>query len=88
MFINRGLAIRSFTYPNISTRLLELGFTPTNVYSCLVDYLVRPKPAVLQFITEYTSFFALPSIFSITVQIRTGDSSMVSIFAVCQLNSV
>lgn len=78
IFHNRGVILRSFRNPQVGDRILELGFKASTVYNCLVNYLLRPKPAVLNFIAQYTSFFALPSNFVIGVQIRCGDSSMVS----------
>ena len=50
--------------------------TVHNVYAQLMRYLFRPKPSTLDFIHAYSSFFALPSIFSVGIHIRTGDASM------------
>lgn len=74
---NRGVIIRSFSYPKIDETMSSLGFKMTTAYSCLINYLLRPKPAVLAFIAQYTSFFALPENFVVGIQIRTGDLSMV-----------
>ncbi|BGO88739.1 hypothetical protein NBRC10512_005188 [Rhodotorula toruloides] len=73
---NRGVIIRSFSYPKIGETMSSLGFKMTTAYSCLINYLLRPKPAVLAFIAQYTSFFALPENYVIGIQIRTGDLSM------------
>ncbi|BGP22039.1 proteophosphoglycan ppg4 [Rhodotorula toruloides] len=73
---NRGVIIRSFSYPRIGEMMTSLGFKMTTAYSCLINYLLRPKPAVLAFIAQYTSFFALPENYVIGIQIRTGDLSM------------
>ncbi|GAA5955697.1 hypothetical protein JCM21900_005088 [Sporobolomyces salmonicolor] len=73
---NRGVVLRSFTYPDVAPLVHSLGFTVTTAYSCLLNYLVRPKAAVLAFIAQYTSFFSLPENFVIGLQIRTGDVSM------------
>ena len=75
---NRGVVMRSFSYPTIKPRLDKLGLKVTTAYACLIKYLFRPKPAVLAFIAQYTSFFALPEVFVIGIQIRTGDLSLVS----------
>lgn len=75
---NRGIVMRSFSYPRIRPHLDRLGLQVTTAYSCLIQYLFRPKPAVLAFVAEYASFFALPEVFVIGIQIRTGDLSMVS----------
>ncbi|GAA5952790.1 hypothetical protein JCM8115_002350 [Rhodotorula mucilaginosa] len=73
---NRGVVMRSFSYPTIKPRLDKLGLKVTTAYACLIKYLFRPKPAVLAFIAQYTSFFALPEVFVIGIQIRTGDLSL------------
>jgi hypothetical protein len=78
--INRGLIIRSFSYDDVAPRLHSLGFKSDTAFSCLIDYLVRPKAAALEFITQYTSLFALPTVFSVGIQVRTGDNSMVGSF--------
>ena len=75
---NRGVVMRSFSYPTIKPHLDKLGLKVTTAYACLIKYLFRPKPAVLAFIAQYTSFFALPENFVIGIQTRTGDLSLVS----------
>ncbi|GAA6030181.1 hypothetical protein JCM8097_009302 [Rhodosporidiobolus ruineniae] len=76
MDINRGVTIRSFYYAKVIPRLEELGLRFTSIYSCLMNYLFRPKPAVLKFINYYTSLFSLPETFVVGLQIRTGDGNM------------
>jgi hypothetical protein len=44
---------------------------------CLINQLIRPKPTSLDFIAIYTSVFSPPSVFSVGIQIRTGDQSLV-----------
>ncbi|GAA6043644.1 hypothetical protein JCM8097_000852 [Rhodosporidiobolus ruineniae] len=73
---NRGVVIRSFSYPSIRPHLDRLGLKLETAYSCLINYLLRPKPAVLAFIHQYTSLFSLPEYFVIGLQVRTGDTSM------------
>lgn len=73
---NRGVVMRSFSYPTIKPHLDKIGLKVTTAYACLIKYLFRPKPAVLAFIAQYTSFFALPENFVIGIQIRTGDLSL------------
>ncbi|GAA5860561.1 hypothetical protein JCM1840_000300 [Sporobolomyces johnsonii] len=73
---NRGVVLRSFTYPDVAPLVHSLGLKVTTAYSCLLNYLIRPKAAALAFIAQYTSFFSLPEIFVIGLQIRTGDVSM------------
>ncbi|BGP13161.1 hypothetical protein JCM10213_000261 [Rhodosporidiobolus nylandii] len=74
--VNRGVVFRSFYYDTIIPRLEELGIKFTTAYACLIKYLFRPKPAVLKFISQYTSLFSLPEYFVVGVQVRTGDASM------------
>ncbi|GAA5988285.1 hypothetical protein JCM11641_006650 [Rhodosporidiobolus odoratus] len=74
--INRGVVFRSFYYDALLPRIEELGIKFTTAYSCIMNYLFRPKPAALNFITQYTSLFSLPEVFSIGIQVRTGDGSM------------
>ncbi|GAA5857664.1 hypothetical protein JCM8547_004322 [Rhodosporidiobolus lusitaniae] len=77
MDFNRGIVVRSFNYTEtIAPRLEKLGLTIDNAYSCLLGYLIRPKKSIMQFIAQYTSFFALPEVFTIGLQIRTGDLSI------------
>ncbi|GAA5892338.1 hypothetical protein JCM8208_001515 [Rhodotorula glutinis] len=73
---NRGVVIRSWTYKQVAPLLDDLGLKASTAYSCLINYLLRPKPAALAFIAQYTSLFALPENFVIGIQIRTGDLSM------------
>lgn len=73
---NRGFVLRAFAYPNVAKQLAELGLTHSTAYSCMLDYLIRPKPDVLSFVAQYTSLFSLPNFYSIAIQIRTGDLSM------------
>lgn len=75
---NRGVVMRSFSYPTIKPHLDKIGLKVTTAYACLIKYLFRPKPAVLAFIAQYTSLFALPGNFVIGIQIRTGDLSLES----------
>jgi hypothetical protein len=77
--MNRGNTLRSFRYPEIAPQLEALGFTMEHAYASLINYLIRPKPSSLAFINQYTSLFALPSVFTIGIQIRTGDLYMASL---------
>ncbi|GAA5831190.1 hypothetical protein JCM11251_007789 [Rhodosporidiobolus azoricus] len=73
---NRGIALHSFQNGDLLPRLASFGLTPATIYAQLVHYLFRPKLDVLFFINEYTSLFALPSVFAVGIQIRTGDVYM------------
>jgi hypothetical protein len=63
--LNRGITLRSFRYPSVAPDLEALGFKMDSAYSSMINYLLRPKPSSLAFITQYTSLFSLPSVFSI-----------------------
>ncbi|KAI5480294.1 putative glycosyltransferase [Pseudohyphozyma bogoriensis] len=74
---NRGALYRSFAgSPTAGPALRSMGLQPSTAYSCLLDYLVRPKLEATQFIAQYSALFALPQVFSVAIQIRTGDGSM------------
>lgn len=75
---NRGAMIRSLKSPSwVQAHKATFNMTIHNVYTCVTNYLFRPKPAVQAFIAQYSSYFALPSVFAIGIQIRTGDASIV-----------
>ncbi|CAG8779810.1 9138_t:CDS:2, partial [Dentiscutata erythropus] len=76
LYTNRGMIMRTFGSKHYSKYLKDIGLRPHTAIGCILDYLFRPVPEALWFITEYTSLFALPSIFSVGIQIRTGDSKM------------
>ncbi|SCZ94389.1 BZ3501_MvSof-1269-A2-R1_Chr1-3g01309 [Microbotryum saponariae] len=76
MYTNRGMISRSFHYPTLQPRLQQLGLHPLTAFSCISNYLFKPKPAALDLITSYTSLMELPTVFSVGIQIRTGDESM------------
>ena len=78
-FSNRGMIYRaSSKYQHLQPRLQELGLKPQTTFGCILNYLFRPKPPALDFISKYTSVLTLPSVFSVGIQIRTGDASMKS----------
>ncbi|GAA5919295.1 hypothetical protein JCM6882_007829 [Rhodosporidiobolus microsporus] len=73
---NRGIALQTFSNRALLPQLASLGLTSSSIYAQLVHFLFRPKLEVLSFINEYTSLFALPSVFAVGIQIRTGDAYM------------
>jgi hypothetical protein len=72
-YSNRGMIIRSFDSKYYSQSLKDMGLRPHTTFGCVVDYLFRPAPTALSFITQYTSLFALPSIFTVGIQISTKN---------------
>ncbi|KAI5480293.1 putative glycosyltransferase [Pseudohyphozyma bogoriensis] len=74
---NRGALYRSFAHaPHAASALHSLGLQPSTAYTCLFNYLLRPKADVANLLAQYSALFSLPEIFSIAIQIRTGDGSM------------
>ncbi|GAA5884367.1 hypothetical protein JCM6882_002245 [Rhodosporidiobolus microsporus] len=74
--MNRGRVVGMFKNPHAAARLAQLGLTWDTAYAQLMRYLFRPKPPVLDFVHAYSSLFSLPSVYSVGIQIRTGDQSM------------
>ncbi|GAA6048014.1 hypothetical protein JCM3770_000149 [Rhodotorula araucariae] len=74
--LNRGLTLNTFRTPKRLERLSSLGLTMHTAYAQLIHFLFRPKLEALTFIAEYTSVFALPSMFVVGIQVRTGDLYM------------
>ncbi|CAJ0848945.1 6421_t:CDS:2 [Entrophospora sp. SA101] len=72
-YTNQGLIQRTFDSKYYSSKLKEIGLKPHTAFGCIVDYLFRPVPPALSFITQYSALFALPNIFSVGIHIRTGD---------------
>ncbi|CAB4477998.1 unnamed protein product [Rhizophagus irregularis] len=72
-YSNRGMIIRSFDSKYYSQSLKDMGLRPHTTFGCVVDYLFRPAPSALSFITQYTSLFALPSIFTVGIQINAQN---------------
>lgn len=72
------LAASGFLCGKSADDRLEAGFQKETVFACLTQYFLRPRPATLAYINLYTSLFALPTIYSIGIHVRTGDRSMVS----------
>lgn len=76
--LNRGGVMRLFRKGGkYEARLAEMGLEKTGAFSCIMQYALRPKKEILRHILSYTSFFALPQIFTVGIQIRTGDKSFV-----------
>ncbi|BGP58239.1 hypothetical protein JCM8202_002810 [Rhodotorula sphaerocarpa] len=75
-FSNRGMVYRSFKYKHLQKTIARLGLQDSNAFSCISEYLFKPKPAALDLITQYTSVMALPTVFSVGIHVRTGDQSM------------
>ncbi|KAI5478075.1 putative glycosyltransferase [Pseudohyphozyma bogoriensis] len=73
---DRGGVVRAFQLPEVSQRLYAFGLQPESTYACAFDFLLRPKPEVTHFLAHYSAIFALPGVFSISIQIKTGASPM------------
>ncbi|SCV74618.1 BQ2448_7647 [Microbotryum intermedium] len=86
--LNRGVLFRSFKYEYSRAEMLQMGLKEESIYRCLLNYIVRPKPTSLEFITRYTSYFSLPSVFSVGLQIRTGDRAMTNLSTDATINTM
>lgn len=73
---NRGIMFHMFQSKRRGNKLYRLGLRPANIFSCIIDYLVRPVPSVLSFISRYSALLRLPTVFSVGIQIRTGDTAL------------
>ncbi|POG68805.1 hypothetical protein GLOIN_2v1632945, partial [Rhizophagus irregularis DAOM 181602=DAOM 197198] len=51
-YSNRGMNIRSFDSKYYSQSLKDIGLRPHTIFGCVVDYLFRPAPSALSFITH------------------------------------
>ncbi|CAI2200450.1 9885_t:CDS:2, partial [Funneliformis geosporum] len=72
-YSNRGMIIRTFDSKFYAQTLKDMGLRPHTAFGCILDYLFRPVPSALSFITQYTSLFALSSIFTVGIQIKTQN---------------
>ena len=70
------MVIKSHQEQSVSPTLDALELSRESSYACLLDFLFRPHADVLHFVTEYTSLFSLPTVFSVGIQIRVGDEAM------------
>lgn len=70
------MILRSFAFAHLKQRIEKYGLQPLTAFACISDYLFRPKPVAMDLISEYTSVVSLPTVFSVGIQIRTGDLSM------------
>ncbi|CAB4415823.1 unnamed protein product [Rhizophagus irregularis] len=64
---------QQFMLSNWTTKYPNMGLRSHTTFGCVVDYLFRPAPSALSFITQYTSLFALPSIFTVGIQINAQN---------------
>lgn len=70
------MVYHSFTWDHLKPRYAELGLNERTAFGCILNYLFRPKPTAQAFISDYTSVMSLPTVFTVGLQIRTGDMSM------------
>lgn len=76
VYINRGIIHRLFRSKLYAPILGSMGLRPHSAFSCLADFIFQPIPAARRLITQYAALLRHPSIFSIGIQIRTGDPNM------------
>ncbi len=74
-YTNRGMIIRTFYSKYYTQPLTEMGLKKHTAFGCIFDYLFRPIPSAMSFITKYTSLFSINNIFSVGIQIRTREDT-------------
>ncbi|KAG2186502.1 hypothetical protein INT44_002724 [Umbelopsis vinacea] len=76
---NRGYIIHTFESSDIYPAILHnMGLTPENAFGCMTDFLFKPTIGSRRFIDAYKNLLELDSIFSVGIQIRTGDNQIVN----------
>ncbi|KAG2173594.1 hypothetical protein INT43_005012 [Umbelopsis isabellina] len=76
---NRGYIIHTFESSNVYPDILhKMGLNVHNTFGCLTDYLFKPTIGSRRFIDAYKNLLDLESIFSVGIQIRTGDNQIVN----------
>lgn len=74
---NRGYIIRTFQVSKKYTKQLnEMGLTKENTFRCLTNFLFRPTIGSRRFLNAYKNLFAMESVLSIGIQIRTDDNAL------------
>ncbi|CAG8449342.1 2503_t:CDS:2 [Funneliformis caledonium] len=74
-YTNRGMIIRTFDSKYYAQPLKDIGLRPHTAFGCIFDYLFRPVPPAMSFITKYTSLFSIRNIFSVGIQIRAREDT-------------
>ncbi|GFZ52383.1 hypothetical protein JCM24511_10156 [Saitozyma sp. JCM 24511] len=59
-----------------SRKLRKMGMTPENAWRCTTNFLFQPLPDTKFAIAHYHGLVAHPEIFSVAIQIRTGDGNL------------
>lgn len=76
---NRGYIIRTFQlHEKYRKQLNEMGLTKENAFRCITNYLFRPTIGARRFLNAYKSLFAMESVLSIGIQIRTDDHALLN----------
>ena len=75
--INRGKTIVIMDNPYHSQYLQNLGLSKQNVFGCIVNFLLQPKPQIFMPLREEISYMSESSgkVLKIGIQIRIGDES-------------
>lgn len=76
VYNNRGLILRSFHYPHIQSQLVSLGITHELAYQCFFNYLFKPNPEILSYVTRYAPLLERADTYTVGIHIRTGDIAM------------
>lgn len=74
---NRGYILRTFQVSKKLTKKLNaMGLTKENTFRCLTNFLFRPTIGARRFLNAYKKLFAMDSVLSIGIQIRTDDNAL------------
>ncbi|GAA5814143.1 hypothetical protein MFLAVUS_007636 [Mucor flavus] len=74
---NRGYILRTFEVSKKYTKILnDMGLTLENTFRCLTNFLFRPTIGARRFLNAYKQLFAMESVLSIGIQIRTDDNAL------------
>jgi hypothetical protein len=73
---NRGIIIRSMVNHTLyNKKAFDMGLKLHTATGCFMDYIMRPKRHILRYVNMYLQLLTLPNIFSVGIQIRTGDAA-------------
>lgn len=81
VFSNRGRTLALFQNKNYAARLSNMGLTPQNAFSCVLNYLIKPVEATFDSTLTNKEEYKIitstsQSLLKIVIQIRTGDETI------------
>eukprot|EP00898_Chlorokybus_atmophyticus_P000983 jgi/Chlat1/1886/Chrsp145S02206 len=72
---NRGVVSMAFRETGPQMRLQAMGLHPDTAFGCLLHFIMRPSSTVHSLFARYSQVLDDPTVFSVGIHIRTGDSS-------------